>query len=139
MSLLLALAAAAATPPPAPLGILPRQQLPTGSCAAFLWQVADAPPLLAMIRVAPTGSLRIMLDGREVELARADAPAGVAVRGLSPAARYASDAVSVTTALVVEERANLANGALIPSGSMTIERASGDAVVVPVSGMLACR
>lgn len=139
MSLLLALAAVAALPPPAPLGILPRQQLAAGSCAAFLWQVADAPPLLAMIKTVPTGGLRIVIDGREVELARAEVQPSAAVRGLSPAARYAGDGISVTTALTVEERANLANGALIPSGSLTIERTSGDAVVVPVSGMLACR
>ena len=129
--------AAAATTSALPLGELPRQDLSPGGCALFLWQDGPRPRLLAMVRAAPPAA-RITVGGGLVDLPRIEA-AGTPVRGIAPRARYGDGQRSLTLDLLIEERPDLADGAAVPSGSLGFEQAGGDAMAVPVSGMIACR
>lgn len=119
------------------LGELPRQQLELGACALFLWQAGPPPRLLVMTRVSPPIA-RIVIGGAIVDLPRIEA-SGVPVRGVAPHARYSDGSRSITLDLSIEERPDLADGAMVPSGSLQFERAGGDAMAASVSGMIACR
>ena len=127
----------AAVDDPSPLGTLPRQALDRGSCAAFLWEVTEPPRLVLMLR-AGSGAARAMFSGAVRDLAQA-AASGEAVRGIAPKARYGTDGSALDVDLVIEERSGLADGAVIPSGTVNMQRPGGDTVVMPVSGMIACR
>lgn len=117
------------------VGTLPRQRLDPGQCSLYLWSPGP-PPRLVM--AADATSARIVHRGRVVDLplTRAD---GVAVLGLSSASAYGDAGVSLAVDVAIEPRPNLTAGALVPSGSLTVTEAGGDAVVLPVSGMVGCR
>jgi hypothetical protein len=82
----------------------------------------------------------VLLNGKIVDLPRLPAARGAApIRDQDPHARYGDGHVTLTLDLVIEERAGLTKGAFIPSGSLGFERRGGDAVIVPVRGLLGCR
>ncbi|WP_375383116.1 hypothetical protein [uncultured Sphingomonas sp.] len=144
MLLLLALQAAApAMTPPAtggidgsPLSAIPRQQLPATGCAAFLWSVGTRHDLVAMASAEPA-RLRLSIDGKIVDLARAD-QAGAATFGFAGTSRYQATGVDVTLAMTVAADPNLTQGGTVPSATLTLVRPGQDSVVLPVAGLIGC-
>lgn len=134
---------AASSPSPVadalPLGALPKQDLKPGECAIFLWKAGQGARLLLAARANPPQA-RVLLDGKMVDLPRLP-PTGAAVpiQGQDPHARYGNGRVTLRLDLVIEERAGLTRGALIPSGSLAFNRQGGEEIIVPVRGMLGCR
>ena len=118
------------------LGALPRQALPPGSCAAFLWSRAEQPQLVAAVQRDP-GSLRLSLDGKQVDLPRTGAE-GATARGFAALGRYGAGDVSATLELVAAERPDLADGALVQQATLTLTRAGQDTLVVPLGGLIGC-
>lgn len=119
----------------AALGAIGPQQLPASGCAAYLWSVSEPRRLVAM---ADPARLRLQLDGKTVDLARASAE-GVAGLGLARSTRYAAGGLSATLELTVVERGDLAQGGLAPEATLTVRSGDGDAMVMPVAGMVGCR
>ncbi len=143
MLLLLALQVAAAPPPPPTGGIdgspfepIPRQQLPATGCAAFLWSVGTRHDLVAMAS-ADAGRLRLSIDGRLVDLARAD-QAGAATFGFAGTSQYRAAGVDVTLAMTVTADPNLSQGGTVPSATLTLVRPDRDSVVLPAAGLIGC-
>ena len=118
----------------ASLGALGPPALPQGGCAAYLWSVPEPRALVAM---AAPASLRVVLDGKPLDLARVDA-SGAIVRGLSALTRYAAGPVSATVTMTVVERPDITSGGLVSDATLTVEPAGEDAVVVPVGGLVGC-
>lgn len=116
------------------LGPIGRQELPREGCAAYLWTLGEPRQLVAM---AEPERLRIRLDGKPLDLTRTAAE-GAAGLGLATSTRYAAGEVAATLRLKVEERPDLARGALATDATVTLHRA-GEDVVVPVGGMVGCR
>lgn len=142
--LLSACAAPSTRPAPAsqaddgiPLGTLPRQALPQGQCALFLWKAGNEARLVVMARVDPPLA-RIALDGRQLDLPRANAD-GLAAGAAFSNATYSDGTTSVTIDVVLEKREELQGGAVVTGGSLSLDRATGDSFVMPVAGLLACR
>lgn len=132
MIVALLLQAAAVLPSP---GVLPRQDLPPRGCAAFLWSVADR-SLVAMAS-ADAATLRVSIDGGVIDIARAS-ESGVGDYGFAGVTGYAGRGLSATLDMTIARRTDLAAGAAVPSGTLTIARAGQDSVVVPVAGLIGC-
>lgn len=115
------------------LGAIGPQALPPTGCAAYLWSREATPRLVAM--VGP--ELKLNLDGKLLTLPRTAAEGGEA-RGLPATSRYAGGAVNATLALAVTERPDLADGALVPEATLTVEVPGRDAIVAPLGGMIGC-
>lgn len=124
----------AATPT---LGTLPRQSLPASGCAAFLWKVGGEQRQMVAVASATTGVLRLSLDGRTLDLSRIG-PAGGGSYGLEGESAYRAEGTGARIALDVTARADLTGGAVVPSGTLTVERVGGDAVATPVAGLIGC-
>lgn len=116
-------------------GVLPRQNLPPKGCAAYLWSVADR-NLVAMASVDPAG-LRVSIDGRIVDVARAG-ERGTGDYGFAGVTDYAGSGVTATLDMTIVRKADLAAGAAVPTGTLTIARAGRDSVVMPVAGLIGC-
>lgn len=118
-------------PPPVadgiPLGTLPRQALPRGQCALFLWKVGDAARLLLKATADPP-TARIVLDGKPVDLPRT---------GTGATTTYSNGATTIVLDVAMEERRGLTGGA-VSNGTLRLDRAGADGIVVPVSGLLGC-
>lgn len=138
IALLLALAAAE---PPAridglPLSALPAQALPAEGCAAYLFSGGKTRALVAMASAAP-GTLRLALDGQPSDLARAG-QSGSAGYGFAATTEYRAGDVVATLDLAVRTRNDITQGAVIESGTLRIDRAGQDTIVLPVGGLIGC-
>lgn len=132
-------------PPPAPLpisvdglpiGALPRQDLPPGKCAAFLWTRSPSHALVAMLSADPA-LIRYAPGGVVTDLARTGA-GGDAKFGVPSQASFAGADATVSADLTFEDRADIQDGAAIPAGTLSIGKAGADIVVVPVAGLIGC-
>ena len=90
-----------AAPVPAPLtvpipGTLPKQALPAKGCAVYLWSAEDR-RLVAMAGADPA-TLRLVLDGKVVDIARAE-QAGGAGFGFGDSTTYRRDDITATLAI----------------------------------------
>lgn len=136
IAMLLPLALQAAVPAAAetlqPIG---RQQLPAKGCAAYLWSVADR-QLVAMAGGEPA-RLRVAPDGKTVDLSQEGA-SGMGEFGIPATGTYRAGDLTITTDLQVVRDAALTGGAKVPAGSLRIDRAGRDSVVMPVAGMIGC-
>lgn len=130
--IVLALLLQAASPT---LDALPRQALPTKGCAAYLWSVADR-RFVAMASAAPAG-LRVSIGGAVLDLARAS-ESGAGDFGFAGVSAYAAGDLGLTLDMTIERRPDLAGGATVPSGTLTVARAGQDSVVMPVAGLIGC-
>lgn len=119
------------------LGAIGKQALPPAGCAAFLWTAAEPRQLVAMATAEP-GSLRVVLDGKTVDLPRTAAE-GAAARGLAAVSRYATGEVSASLELSAIERPDLRDGALAPEALLTVSQVGKDAIVMPVAGIIGCQ
>lgn len=128
------------------LGTLPRQQLPVQGCAAYLWTVEPQRRLVAAATAVGgagggAGTLRLVLDGRTLDLARSAAPApapGQGSFGFDPVTEYRAGAVTATLDLTIRTRADLSGGALVPEAAVRIDRPGRDSVVQPLAGLVGC-
>lgn len=145
-ALLLALPAAAlAAEKPAPLprvvdglpiGAIPPQDLPPGGCAAFLWTNTTSRALIAMASADPA-RIRFAPAGTLTDLVRT-AQAGGGNYGFATHSDYEGGDWRVSLDIEIVERGDLSQGAVIPAGSLRIERAGADTLVVPVVGIIGC-
>lgn len=119
------------------LGDLPPQSLPQAGCAAYLWSVGDQQRRMVAVATAAAGVLRLSLDGRATDLARAG-PAAGGPYGLEGEGVYRGPAANARIALEIVTREDLRDGAIVPTGTLTVERPGSDAMVVPVAGLIGC-
>ena len=119
-----------------PIGALPKQDLGSGQCAAFLWTRTPARALVAMISANPA-LFRYAPAGVVTDLARTTM-VGDAKFGLSPQASYASSDTSIAVDLTIEERGDLKDGAAVPAGTISITQSGADTLIVPVAGIIGC-
>ncbi len=132
MMLLSMLALAQAVAPPVP-GTLPPQALPDKGCAAYLWSVQDQ----RFVAMAEPGRLRLMLDGKPVDLPAAEA-GGVGTLGLASTTRYAGAGVVATLDMTIVRRETLQDGAMVSEAALRLTRGNQDEIVVPVGGLVGC-
>ena len=144
MIALLLLALVAADPPAAPpvtidglpIGGLPRQSLPATGCAAYLFSAGQTRALVAMASAEPA-SLRLSLDGRVVDLGRTTA-SGAVNFGFGTSTEYRASDVTATLDMTTRSRKDLTQGAVVASGTLRIDRAGKDTIVLPVGGLIGC-
>ena len=117
----------------ATLDALPKQALPAKGCAAYLWSVADR----RFVAVADPARLRVSIGGKVVDVAKAS-ESGAGDYGFAATTGYSGADMSVTLDMTVSRRADLAAGASVPGGTLTIARAGQDSLVVPVAGLIGC-
>ncbi|SEL89488.1 hypothetical protein SAMN05216382_2856 [Sphingomonas palmae] len=137
----LLLAPAADPRPPAsidgyPIGGIGRQSLPAKGCAAYLFSTGATRTLVAMAG-AEAGTLRIALDGKERDYARASSGT-VADLGFAETTRYVAGDTALTLTMTVSRRPDLAQGALVSDATLLVERAGKDGVIMPLAGMIGC-
>lgn len=118
------------------LGAIGRQELPDTGCAAYLWNTGDR-QLVAMASADPA-RLRIALDGKPVDLIRADQH-GEGGYGLAATTDYRGDGVAVTLEIAVATRADLKDGAAVPQATLRLAASGRDEVIVPLAGLIGCR
>jgi len=133
-------ATAQAAPPTAleglPLAVLPKQQLPAKGCAAFLWTLSGTQPMIAMASADPA-QIRLSLAGTITDLPRISQQDDAGF-GFSNSATYGSGDVTATLDMKVMARGDLKDGALVPEGTLRLDRKGQDGVVLPVVGMIGC-
>ncbi|NJC33091.1 hypothetical protein GGR88_000565 [Sphingomonas jejuensis] len=120
-----------------PLRTLSTQPLPAQGCALFLWTISPGRKLVLMAR-SDNATSRIALAGGEIDLARA-AQSGPILAGFAERARFADASTSVEWSLRIEQRADVTDGAVVSEGTLAYTPAAGDAVAVPVTGIVGCR
>jgi hypothetical protein len=135
MIALLALQAVLSAPTAMP-DTLPRQALPARGCAAYLWSSGDAPRLVAMA-VGDPASLRLSLGGKPADYARTG-QSGVGGFGFAGSSVYQAGDTTATLAMTILARPDLADGATVPDGTLTIARSGTDTLVLPVAGLIGC-
>ncbi|WP_375420322.1 hypothetical protein [uncultured Sphingomonas sp.] len=136
MTLLLAAQAASAAPAPVlSLGAIGQQKMPDKGCAAFVWSIADR-KLVAMATADPA-QIRLSIDGRTIDLARV-AEQGEGGLGFGASTDYAGGDVTVNFEMKIVARRDLTKGAQVTDAVLRVERRGGDALVVPVAGLIGC-
>lgn len=118
------------------LGPIGRQALPARGCAAYLWSALPRRELVAMATAEP-GVLRLKVDGRTVDVARAGGT-GAAGFGFAERTEYRGADVSAVLDLSVQTRRDLTGGAVVPSATLRVERPGRDVLVAPVAGLIGC-
>ena len=145
MSILLLLAAAVQAAPPVaptpsidglPIGAIPRQDLPTRGCAAYLWTASGTRALVAMAQADPA-RLRLSIAGTIIDLERSG-QVGAGGFGFAETNDYGSGSTAARLTLKIETRGSITAGAVVPEGILQLDRAGQDSVVVPVAGLIGC-
>ena len=123
-----------------PIGAIPRQDLPTKGCAAYLWTApaagSGARTLVAMAQADPA-RLRLSVGGTITDLERS-AQVGAGGFGFAERSDYGGGSVSATLRMKIETRDSLSGGALVPEATLQLDRAGQDTVIVPVAGLIGC-
>ncbi len=121
------------TSSPLPLGELPPQVMPAGSCAMFLWERSTRRRVL--MATARQATAKVIYDGKAATLTQTGAD-GPAILGFSPHSRYAAQGYAIGVDLAID--ANESGGAIIRDGTLTFTASNGAAVVAPVAGIIGC-
>ena len=129
--------AASKADPGVPLGELPPQTLGQGQCALFLWSRSEPPRRVFMALNSPAVA-RVRIGGRTVDLPRTSFE-GESAFGHYPEQRFAGEGVTLSMQVEIEARGALVGGAVAPSGTLTFADRSGESVVLPVAGLVACQ
>jgi len=136
----LAQAAPAAPPTPSidglPIGAIPRQDLPTRGCAAYLWTASGTRALVAMAQADPA-RLRLSVGGTIIDLERSG-QVGAGGFGFAETNDYGSGSTAAKLTMRIETRGSISAGAVVPEGILQIDRAGQDSLIVPVAGMIGC-
>ncbi len=141
------LAAAAQTAPEAPpgttasidglpIGTIPRQELPTGSCAAFLWSQTPSHGLIMMVSASPAG-VRFAPGGTVTDLVKVG-QSGTAQLGFATTTDYAGGDYRVSVDMDIVKRGDLVDGAAVPSATVRVDQTGKDSVIVPAAGIIGC-
>lgn len=130
-------AAAPRADPSIPLGELPPQKLGEGQCALFLWSRSEPPRRVFMALNTPALA-RVRIGGRTVDLPRTSFE-GDAAFGHYPEQTFAGEDVTLSMQVEIEARGALVGGAVAPTGTLTFDDRSGQSVVLPVAGLVACQ
>ena len=133
---LLVLALQTASLPAVTLGAIGRQKMPAKGCAAFVWSIADR-KLVAMATAEPA-QLRLSIEGKTVDVAQV-ATRGEGGLGFSGSTDYAGGDVIATLDMKIVVKRELAKGAQVSDAVLRVERRGGDALIVPVAGLIGCR
>lgn len=118
------------------LGPIGRQTLPPKGCAAYLWNNGPKRQLVAMATAEP-GVIRLRLDGKTVDVARAGQE-GAAGFGFAGVTEYRGADVTAVLDMTVQAREDLAAGAVVPVATLRVERPGRDVLVTPVAGLIGC-
>ncbi|PAX06675.1 hypothetical protein [Sphingomonas lenta] len=118
------------------LGPIGRQALPSKGCAAYLWNNGPKRQLVAMATAEP-GVIRLHLDGKTVDVARAEAR-GAAGFGFAGTTEYRGPDVMAVLDMTVQTRGDLSGGAVVPAATLRVERPGRDVLVAPVAGLIGC-
>jgi hypothetical protein len=135
-SILMILAQAVPATDGLPIAPLPKQDLPTTGCAAYLFAPGDRPVFLALASADPA-QLRVALDGKVIDLPRI-AQSGTGGFGFAGTAEYAAGTVKAVLDMKIAPRADLKDGAAVSDATLRIDRDGADSMVVPVAGIVAC-
>ncbi len=119
-----------------PIGAIPPQDMPATGCAAFLWSNTTTRALVAMMTAQPP-RVRFAPAGAITDLVRTE-QAGGGNYGFAAHSDYAGGDYRVSLDIEIVERADLTQGAVIPAGTLRFEKEGGDAVVMPVVGIIGC-
>ncbi len=119
-----------------PIGTIPRQELPTGSCAAFLWSQTPGHGLIMMVSASPA-TVRFAPGGAVTDLVRV-AQNGEAQFGLAATTEYAGGDLRVTVDMEIIKRGDLTDGAAVPSATVRVDQTGKDSVIVPAAGIIGC-
>ncbi len=117
-----------------PLAPLPRQDLPKGGCAAYLFTTGQTRAFAAM---AAPDRLRLALDGKPVDLARTG-QSGRVLHGLASETDYRGDGVAARLSMTIADRPDLAAGAQVQEALLTLDRTGKDTIAVPLAGLVGC-
>lgn len=121
---------------PSALAPIGRQALPARGCAAYLWDSAPTRRLVAMATADPA-RLRLRLDGRTLDVARAG-ERGAAGYGFATVTEYRGSDVTAVLDMTVETRPDMTGGAVVPGATLRIERPGRDTLIAPVAGLIGC-
>ncbi|OQW46012.1 MAG: hypothetical protein A4S16_12075 [Proteobacteria bacterium SG_bin6] len=119
-----------------PIGAIPPQELPATGCAAFLWTNTTNRALIAMASADPA-RIRFAPAGTLTDLVRT-AQQGGGNYGFATHSDYAGGDYQLSLDIEIVERGDLSQGAVIPAGSLRIEKTGADTVIVPVVGIIGC-
>lgn len=119
-----------------PIGAIPPQTLPAGTCAAFLWSQTPSHALIAML-VADPARLRFAPGGALTDLVRVG-QSGAAQFGFAATTEYGGGDYRVTVDMDIATRGDLTNGAAIPSATFQVDQAGHDTIIVPAGGIIGC-
>ena len=119
-----------------PIDVLPRQDLPTRGCAAYLFARGAAPAFVAMAGADPA-QLRLSIGGVVTDMARTT-QSGTGGFGFSGVTEYAGGGVTAVLDMKIETRGDIKDGAAVGEASLRIDRAGQDSFVVPVAGIIGC-
>lgn len=119
-----------------PIGSIPRQELPVGKCAAFLWTQTETRALVAMVTTEPA-QIRFAPGGTLTDLTRVSAN-GEGGLGFANVSEYAGGDLRVVIDMTVTVRDDLKSGAVVSGATMRIDRSGADTVIVPVVGIIGC-
>ena len=86
--------------------------------------------------IVPGEPLQV-LDGKVVDIARAE-QAGGAGFGFGDSTTYRRDDITATLAIQIATRSDLVDGAIVPTATLSLAKGGGDALVVPVGGLIGC-
>jgi len=105
---------------------LPQQKLTAGRCVIFLWTRSEPPRRIAM---ADEAAKTLLVHYRGKPLLLPSTGTG----------SYGSSALSITLDLDIVGREGLSDGAIVSQGSLRVDQAAKDSMVVPVGGIRGCQ
>lgn len=118
------------------IGTLPAQRMVTGQCGLFLFTPKPAPRFVFFAEAA-SGTGKIMLNGRELALARTSVDGNLVNQHYSTQTYQSADEIKVEVTFVAGDAAE--SGTSIDSGKLRVDRADGWSAVLPVSGATSCQ
>lgn len=117
------------------VGTLPPQQLDDGECGLFLWTNSSDPRLV--FASLSGGTAHMVVNGEDLDLAR-NVAEGQEYLGQFEKQNFYSPDLNVALNIVVERRANIVDGAVIPSATLRVTETNGWETVIPVGGLIGC-
>ena len=120
------------------IGAIPKQELPVGSCAVFLWTQTQTQSraLIAMMTATPA-TIRFAPGGAVTDLVRVSQE-GAGDFGFAATSQYLGGDLRVRVDIDIVKRGDLTDGAVVPQGTIRIDREGQDSVIVPVGGLIGC-
>ncbi|QDZ09131.1 hypothetical protein FPZ24_10005 [Sphingomonas panacisoli] len=119
-----------------PIGVVPKQDLPSKGCAAYLWTRGPSQAMIAMA-VADPATIRLTIDGKVQDFAMTTQN-GTGGYGFSQTTEYRGGDVTATLEMTIATETGMTGGARIGDATLRIDRPGRDSVVVPAGGLIGC-